>query len=88
MLLGSGPVAGGRQDLEKFYTGFKQSCLGHVAAGRHEEEAFREADGTRWDDWQWSPCHCSPRVGRDGSVMDRFQLCLEDEAVPQRQGWE
>ena len=82
MLLGSGPVAGRRQDLEKSHMGFKLSCLGHVAAGRHEEEAFWEAEGTRWDEWQWFPCHGLPRVGRSGSVMDRFQLCLGDEAAP------
>lgn len=39
MLLGSGPAAGRRQDLEKSYIGFKLSCLGHVAVGRHEEES-------------------------------------------------
>lgn len=33
-------------------------------------------------------CYGLPQVGRDWSVMDRFQLCLEDEAIPQRQGWE
>lgn len=44
-------------------------------------------DGTRWGDWQQSPCHGSPGVGRDRVCHGEVPVVSEDEAAPQRQRW-